>query len=60
MDTPSTDTVLKSFRLRICESVRLVAAGNQRHRVLTPCMFDDGDHLAMVLKREGDRWLLGE
>ena len=26
-------------------------------RVLTPFLFDDGDHLAIVLQREGRRWV---
>ena len=32
----------------------------ERFRVFTPFLFDDGDHLAIVLKREGTLWLLSD
>ena len=38
--------------------IRLAAEGVDRFRVMTPFLFDDGDHLAIVLKREGPRWVL--
>ena len=31
-----------------------------RYRVFTPFLFEDGDHLAVVLKREGNTWLLSD
>ena len=40
--------------------VRLSADGRERFRVFTPFMFDDGDHLVIVLKKEGDRWILSD
>jgi len=50
--------VEREFAGKIHEQVRLVPLGGERYRVLTPFVLDDGDHLAIVLKREGDQWLL--
>jgi len=54
----SADTIERSFREKVCERLRLASEGLDRYRVLTPFMFDDGDHLAIVLKREDGGWVL--
>lgn len=48
------------FRRKVGETVRLLDEGIGRYRVFTPFLFDDGDHLAVVLKREGDRWIISD
>ena len=50
----------KDFQTKVSEKVRLAAEGLDRYRVLTPFRFDDGDHLAIVLKRDGDEWILSD
>ncbi|MDP3062292.1 MAG: DUF1828 domain-containing protein [Chloroflexota bacterium] len=50
--------VEKQFRDIICEQVRLQSEGVNRYHVFTPFRFEDGDHLVVVLKQEGDRWFL--
>lgn len=32
----------------------------ERFRVLTPFLFGDGDHLVILLKKEGDRWVISD
>src|ERR1035441_4609804 len=54
------DTVVKDFRSKVCEQLRLMQEGENRFRVFTPFMFEDGDHLAIVLKRDRDNWLLSD
>jgi Domain of unknown function DUF1828 len=54
------DTVIKDFRGKVCEQLRLSPEGENRFRVFTPFLFEDGDHLAIVLKREQDHWLLSD
>ena len=54
----SAGTIERDFKQTVSEKVRLTSEGVDRFRVFTPFMFEDGDHLAVVLKREGDRWLL--
>ena len=46
------ETVVKDFRSKVCEQLRLTQEGEGRFRVFTPFMFEEGDHLAIVLKRE--------
>ncbi len=48
------------FQQKVGKKVRLASEGLDRYRVFTPFRFEDGDHLAVVLKREGGRWFLSD
>ena len=50
----------KDFQAKVSEKVSLAAEGLDRYRVLTPFRFDDGDHLAIVLKRDREEWILSD
>ena len=54
------EEIEQDFQEKVCRSLRLAQEGVGRYRVFTPFMFEDGDHLAIVLKREQDRWLLSD
>jgi hypothetical protein len=54
------ETIVKDFKSKVCEQLRLTQEGENRFRVFTPFMFEDGDHLAIVLKREKDDWILSD
>ncbi|HEX8949559.1 MAG TPA: DUF1828 domain-containing protein [Dissulfurispiraceae bacterium] len=54
------DTIERDFKKKVCDSLQLIAEGIDRYRVFTPFLFEDGDHLAIVLKREQDRWVLSD
>jgi hypothetical protein len=54
------DTIETDFRHKVGESVRLAKEGVNRYRVFTPFLFEDGDHLAVVLKHEDSRWVLSD
>lgn len=54
------EAIESDFRRKVGESVRLATEGVNRYRVLTPFLFEDGDHLAVVLKREDNRWILSD
>lgn len=56
----SLELIERDFRKKVCSKIRLMPEGIQRWRVLTPFQFEDGDHLAIVLKQENDRWLLSD
>lgn len=56
----STDAIEKEFREKVCAEIHLVAEGLDRFRVMSPFLFEDGDHLAIVLKRDADHWLLSD
>jgi hypothetical protein len=54
------EAIETDFREKVCSELRLAAEGTRRYRVLTPFMFPDGDHLAVVLKNEEVGWVLSD
>lgn len=54
------ETIERDFKTKVCEKIRLSGEGVDRFRVLTPFLFEDGDHLAVVLKRENSAWILSD
>ena len=56
----TTNGIERNFREKVCAEIRVLEEGIDRYRVFTPFQFDDGDHLAIVLKREDNQWLLSD
>ena len=56
----SVKTITQNFRQKVCDQVRVEAEGVDRYRVFTPFLFEDGDHLVIVLKHEDGKWLLSD
>ena len=54
------ETVERDFQEKVSTKIRLAAEGMERYRVFTPFLFEDGDHLSVVLKRQGARWVLSD
>lgn len=52
--------IKQEFVKKVSARVRLTEDGENRFRVFTPFQFNDGDHLTIVLKRIGERWLLSD
>ncbi|MFQ5537796.1 MAG: DUF1828 domain-containing protein [Gemmatimonadota bacterium] len=52
------DTIEREFHRKVSRKVRLEAEGVDRYRVFTPFVFDDGDHLGVVLRRDNGAWAL--
>ena len=52
------NAIEQDFMEKVAAEVRLSAEGGDCYRVFTPFMFEDGDHLVIVLKRDGNRWIL--
>jgi hypothetical protein len=50
--------VEKEFKEKVCKEIRLMQEGVDRYRVFTPFLFDDGDSLAIILKKVGTDWFL--
>lgn len=57
MNPPSVE---QEFQQKVSEKIRIIPEGIDRFRVFTPFRFDDGDHLAIVLKQRGDQWVLSD
>jgi hypothetical protein len=51
-------TILRSFREKVCQEIELEQEGLDRFVVHTPFLFEDGDHFAILLKRNGGGWAL--
>ena len=56
----SMETIARDFHEKVSAKVRLTAEGIDRFGVFTPFLFEDGDHLSVVLKKEGTRWILSD
>jgi hypothetical protein len=54
------ETIEGDFQKKVSSKIRLKSEGADRYRVFTPFVFEDGDHLAIVLKREKDAWSLSD
>jgi len=52
------ENIIQEFRRKVCEEIRLTPEGINRYILSTPFMFDDGDHLCILLKKENGRWYL--
>jgi hypothetical protein len=56
----NTEVIERDFREKVCEKLTISTEGVGRFRVFTPFMFEDGDHLAIVLKKENGTWILSD
>ncbi len=54
------ETIEKEFKEKVSAKIRLQEEGIKRYRVFTPFMFDDGDHLSVVLKQDNGSWILSD
>ena len=44
----------------ISKQINIISDGKDRFRILTPFMFDDGDHISVVLKKNRKTWVLSD
>ena len=51
------ELIEKEFKNKICEEINLSQEGVNRFIVFNPFMFDDGDHLVVLLKGKDGKWL---
>jgi len=54
------ESIESSFRAKVCSALELRREGANRFRVINPFIYGDGDFLTIVLRREGDRWILSD
>jgi hypothetical protein len=54
------ETIEREFQDKVSSKIRLQSEGSNRYRVFTPFIFDDGDHLAVVLKQDDGKWILSD
>jgi Domain of unknown function DUF1828 len=51
-------TIQQEFLQKTSEEIRILEEGLNRFRIFTPFMLGDGDHIAVVLKKEYGQWIL--
>ncbi|MCY3628026.1 MAG: DUF1828 domain-containing protein [Gammaproteobacteria bacterium] len=51
-------TIEQSFREKVSKKIRIQQEGINRFLVFTPFMFDDGDHLVIIIRTDDDRIVL--
>ena len=56
----TVETIERDFHKKISSQIWLQPEGLDRFRALTPFLFEDSDHLVIVLKREGAQWVLSD
>lgn len=56
----TTEDIERDFQKKVCAKVCLMSEGVDRFRVFTPFLFEDGDHLAILLKKNNNRWVLSD
>jgi hypothetical protein len=54
------ENIERDFKNKVSEKLRLSSEGINRYRVFTPFMFEDGDHLSILLKRKNGGWMLSD
>ncbi|MBI5408734.1 MAG: DUF1828 domain-containing protein [Nitrospirae bacterium] len=54
------ESLEKEFKSKICDEINLTQEGLNRFIVFNPFMFDDGDHLVVLLKGKEDKWLFSD
>ena len=54
------DAIVNDFKAKVCNQVQLASEGMDRYRVFTPFLFEDGDHLSIVLRRHNGKWELSD
>lgn len=54
------EMIIQEFRRKVCQEINLGSEGINRFIVFTPFMFDDGDHLSILLKQENGQWYLSD
>jgi len=56
----NTQNIVKDFQEKVCSKISLFSEGINRYKVFTPFLFDDGDHITIVLKCEKSNWFLSD
>ena len=56
----TAETIEQDFREKVCQKLKLSSEGVSRYRVFTPFMFEDGDHLSIILRKENGGWVLSD
>ena len=52
--------IIRAFKKSACGEIDLASSGINRYLVHVPFTFTDGDHYVVILKQEGEKWVLSD
>ncbi len=52
--------IIQAFKESACGAIDLASGGINRYLVQVPFSFTDGDHYVVILKQEGQKWILSD
>jgi hypothetical protein len=52
--------IIQAFKESACGEIDLASSGINRYLVQVPFTFTDGDHYVVVLRQEGQNWILSD
>lgn len=54
-------SIEKEFKKKVCDKIRIISEGKERFRIFTPFMFEDGDHLSILMKTSAKgKWVISD
>lgn len=56
----TSEEILVNFRKRVNDSIHLIKESPSQYVVETPYVFNDGDHLRILLRLRGQQWVLSD
>jgi hypothetical protein len=54
------DVIQRDFKRKVSANLSVEPQGIDRYQVRTPFILDDGDHPSIILRREGEQWVLSD
>ncbi len=55
-----SENIIQAFKESACGEIDLVSSGLNRYLVQVPFTFTDGDHYVVILRQEGQNWILSD
>jgi hypothetical protein len=54
------DVIQRDLKNKVCSQINLFKEGINRYRISNPFIFEDGDHLVIILKHIDNKWMLSD
>jgi hypothetical protein len=55
-----SEDIIQAFKESACGEIDIVSSGLNRYLVQAPFTFTDGDHYVVILRQEGQNWILSD
>ena len=54
------ENIERDFKQKVFEKINIKSEGINRYRVFAPFVFNDGDNLSIIIKKEYGKWILSD